>query len=70
MLMQKDYLEGRALVKPTSSWTFKDVNSERGTEEFIELGFDKRVFPKPKPLGTIQTIETKAERKLFIEWKT
>lgn len=53
-VMQKDYLEGRALVKPTSSWTFKDVNSERGTEEFIELGFDKRIFPKPKPLGTIR----------------
>ena len=52
--MQKDCLEGRALVKPTSSWTFKDVNSERGTEEFIELGFDKRIFPKPKPLGTIR----------------
>ena len=53
-VMQKDYLEGRALVKPTSSWTFKDANSERGTEEFIELGFDKRIFPKPKPLGTIK----------------
>lgn len=53
-IMQKDYLEGRALVKPTSSWTFKDVNSERGTEEFVELGFDKRIFPKPKPLGTIK----------------
>lgn len=53
-VMQKDYLKGRALVKPTTSWTFKDVNSERGTEEFIELGFDKRIFPKPKPLGTIK----------------
>ena len=53
-VMQKDYLEGRSLVKPTSSWTFKDVNSERGTEEFINLGFDKRVFPKPKPVGTIK----------------
>lgn len=53
-VMQKDYLEGRSLVKPTSSWTFKDVNSERGTEEFTELGFDKRVFPKPKPVGTIK----------------
>ena len=51
--MQKDYLEGRSLVKPTSSWTFKDVNSERGTEQFVNLGFDKRVFPKPKPIGTI-----------------
>ena len=53
-IMQKDYLEGRSLVKPTTSWTFKDVNSERGTEEFVELGFDKRVFPKPKPIGTIK----------------
>lgn len=53
-VMQKDYLENRGLVKPTSSWTFKDVNSERGTEEFIKLGFDKRVFPKPKPMGTIK----------------
>ena len=52
-VMQKDYLEGRSLVKPTSSWTFKDVNSERGTEQFVNLGFDKRVFPKPKPIGTI-----------------
>jgi len=52
-VMQKDYLEGRSLVKTTSAWTFKDVNSERGTEDFITLGFDKRIFPKPKPLGTI-----------------
>ena len=42
------------MVKPTSSWTFKDVNSERGTEEFVSLGFDKRIFPKPKPIGTIK----------------
>lgn len=53
-VMQKDYLEGRSLVKPTSAWTFKDVNSERGTEDFINLGFDKRIFPKPKPLGTLK----------------
>ena len=52
-VMQKDYLEGRGLVKPTSAWTFKDVNSERGSEQFIELNFDKRFFPKPKPIGTI-----------------
>ena len=52
-VMQKDYLEERNLVKPTSSWTFKDINSERGTEDFVELGFDKRIFPKPKPLGLI-----------------
>ena len=53
-IMQKDYLEGRALVKPTTSWTFKDVNSERGTEEFINLHFDKRIFAKPKPIGTLK----------------
>jgi adenine-specific DNA-methyltransferase len=52
-VMERDYLENRDLVKPTSSWTFKDVNSERGSEEFINLGFDKRVFAKPKPIGTI-----------------
>lgn len=53
-VMQKDYLENRSLVKPTSSWTFKDVNSERGSEIFINLGFNKKDFPKPKPVGTIQ----------------
>lgn len=53
-VMQKDYLEGRSLVKPTTSWTFKDVNSERGTEDFTDLGFDKRIFPKPKPIGTLK----------------
>ena len=52
--MQKDYLDNRELIKPTSAWIFKDVNSERGTEEFIELNFDKRIFLKPKPLGTIK----------------
>lgn len=53
-VMQKDYLDGRSLVKPISAWTFKDVNSERGTEEFVKLGFDKRIFAKPKPIGTIK----------------
>ena len=53
-IMEKDFLKDRDLVKPTSSWTFKDVNSERGTEEFIALGFDKRIFAKPKPVGTIK----------------
>lgn len=53
-VFEKDYLKDRGLVKPTSAWTFKDVNSERGSETFINLGFDKRVFPKPKPIGTIR----------------
>lgn len=53
---EKDILSDDLRIKPTSAWTFKDVNSERGTEQFIELGFDKEVFPKPKPIGTITRI--------------
>jgi adenine-specific DNA-methyltransferase len=53
-VMEKDFLDGRTLIKPTSTWTFKDVNSERGSERFIDLGFDKRIFDKPKPIGTIK----------------
>lgn len=53
-IFEKDYLEGRDMIKSTSVWDFKDVNSERGTEQFMELGFDKEVFPKPKPVGTIK----------------
>ena len=53
-IVEKDYLTDELKVKATTSWTFKDVNSERGTEQFIALGFDKNIFPRPKPLGTIQ----------------
>ncbi len=53
-VFEKDYLEGREAIKATTAWEFKDVNSERGTEQFMELGFEKEVFPKPKPLGTIK----------------
>lgn len=52
-VFEKDYLKDKTGVKPTTTWTFKDVNSERGTEAFTQLGFDKDVFPKPKPVGTI-----------------
>ncbi len=55
-IMEKDYLKSRNLVKPTSSWAFKDINSERGSEELISLDFDKRVFAKPKPLGTVDRV--------------
>ena len=55
-IFQKDYLEGRPPVKPTTAWTNKDVNSERGSEQFCELGFNKEVFPRPKPLGTLKRI--------------
>jgi len=55
-IFEKDYLEGRQPVKSTSSWTHKDVNSERGSEQMIELGFDKETFSRPKPLGTLKRV--------------
>ncbi|WP_088186492.1 site-specific DNA-methyltransferase [Desulfosporosinus sp. FKA] len=55
-IVEKDYLSDDLKVKPTTVWNFKDVNSERGTEQFIDLNFDKTVFPRPKPLGTINRI--------------
>lgn len=53
-VFEKDYLSQRSRIKPISSWAYKDVNSERGTEEFIGLGFDKEDFYKPKPVGTVK----------------
>jgi adenine-specific DNA-methyltransferase len=55
-IFEKDYLEGREPVKSTSSWTHKDVNSERGSEQMIELGFDKETFSRPKPIGTLKRV--------------
>jgi adenine-specific DNA-methyltransferase len=55
-VFEKDYLVGRRAVKPTTAWTSKDVNSERGSEQFIELGFEKEIFPRPKPIGTIYRV--------------
>ena len=52
-IMERDYLSDDLRVKATTAWTFKDLNSERGTEQFIELGFGKNVFSRPKPLGTV-----------------
>ena len=51
-----EYLDERGLVKSTTVWDFKDVNSERGSEVFLDLGFAKNDFPNPKPVGTIQRI--------------
>ena len=55
-VFERDYLEGRPPVRATSAWTFKDVNSERGSEQFIDLGFEKEVFPRPKPVGTMRRV--------------
>ncbi len=58
-IFEKDFLDDKEEIKPTSVWDFKDVNSERGTEVFIkELGFDKKDFPNPKPVGTIERVLT------------
>ncbi|HBZ2926984.1 TPA: site-specific DNA-methyltransferase [Klebsiella pneumoniae] len=54
----KDYLTEDKRVKPTSSWTHKFANSERGTEDLVTLGFNKEVFPNPKPIGLINSILT------------
>lgn len=55
-VVEKDFLTDDKSVKPTSAWTFKDVNSERGSEQFVELGFDKEIFNNPKPLGLLKRI--------------
>jgi len=51
-----DYLELGEKIKPTSAWTKKDFNSERGTEQFLELGFTKEDFSRPKPVGLLKHI--------------
>ena len=61
-VFEKDYLEGRDDVKPTTVWDFKDVNSERGTEIFKNLGFKTEDFPNPKPVGTIERVLTVATK--------
>ncbi|WP_326974687.1 site-specific DNA-methyltransferase [Caproicibacter sp. BJN0012] len=52
-IVEKDYLSDDLRVKATTAWTFKDVNSERGTEQFVDLRFEKDIFPRPKPIGTV-----------------
>lgn len=53
---ERDYLSNDLKVKSTTAWNFKDVNSERGTEQFVDLNFDKNIFPRPKPIGTIRRL--------------
>jgi DNA modification methylase len=57
-VFELDYLEGRSLVTPTTAWTGKQHNSERGSELLRELGFAKEDFDRPKPIGTIIDILT------------
>lgn len=53
-VFEKDYFDKNDLLKPVSAWTFKDVNSERGSEQLVALGFSKETFPRPKPIGLIK----------------
>lgn len=53
---EKDYLTDDERVRPTSAWTKKDFNSERGSEQFVGLGFNRGDFFKPKPVGLLKHI--------------
>ncbi|MCL5104571.1 MAG: site-specific DNA-methyltransferase [Armatimonadetes bacterium] len=55
-VFEKDYLKPDERVKPTTAWTNREFNSERGTEQFVALGFEKKAFAKPKPVGLITRI--------------
>lgn len=63
-VFEKDYLKADERIKPTSAWTFKEVNTERGSEQLIELGFDKEDFPRPKPVGLLKRILQLGTRRL------
>jgi adenine-specific DNA-methyltransferase len=55
-VFEKDYFDENEKIKPTTVWDKKEFNTERGTEAFLKLGFDKNDFPKPKPIGLIKHI--------------
>ena len=62
-VFEKDYFDKNDLLKPISAWTFKDVNSERGSELLVELSFSKEIFPRPKPLGLLKRVFTLSTEK-------
>jgi len=53
-IFEKDYLGDDERVLPTSVWDEKPFNSERATEVFTSLGFDKEDFPRPKAVGLLE----------------
>jgi len=55
-VFEKDYLLEDERVFPTSVWDEKPFNNERGTEVFIDLGFEKESFKNPKPIGLMKYI--------------
>jgi adenine-specific DNA-methyltransferase len=50
-VFEKDYLIDKSYVKPTSSWTDKIFNSERGTEQFISWVFRRKFFQSQSHLA-------------------
>jgi len=61
-VFEKDFLEEDEIVRPTSAWLQTDINSERGSEQMVDLGFAKETFPYPKPLGLLRRILQLATR--------
>lgn len=53
-IFELDFLGEDERVLPTSVWDEKGFNSERATELFINLGFNKEDFPRPKPLKLME----------------
>lgn len=53
-IFEKDFLGDDERVYPTSVWDEKGFNSERATELFINLGFEKEDFPRPKPVKLLE----------------
>jgi adenine-specific DNA-methyltransferase len=55
-VIEIDILEDTERVMPTSVWGEKNFNSERATESFINLGFNKEDFPRPKTVGLMYSL--------------
>lgn len=53
-IFEKDFLGEDERVFPTSVWDEKGFNSERATELFVNLGFRKEDFPRPKPVKLLE----------------
>lgn len=55
-VIEIDILDDAERVMPTSVWGEKRFNSERATESFVNLGFRKEDFPRPKTVGLMHSL--------------
>ena len=55
-IFEKDYLDSRDPVTPTTLWLDKAVNSERGSEMLAWIFAKRGVFDYPKPVGYLEMI--------------